>query len=137
MDRAAYATPDQEVAATVVRRAVRQVTSKRQVTLPKDFFDAAGIGSLVEITYDDEARTLVLRPYNTDDWRTAEHIIADLAAEGVPADKMAAAFAQRKAEMEAAIFHVCGEVDGELTKNPNAGRDYVAARLKELGQDGS
>ncbi len=135
MGRTAYATPDQGVATAVIRREVRQVTSKRQVTLPKEFFDAAGIGSLVEITYDDEARTLVLRPYNADDWHTAEHIIADLAAEGVSADQMAAAYAQRKAEIEAAICRACGEVHAELAKNPDAGKDHIAARLKELGQE--
>jgi len=131
----AYAMPEQEVTASMVKRVVRQVTSKRQVTIPKEFFEAIGIGELIELALDDEAKAIIIHPYKMDDWRVPEHIIEDLAAEGVPAEKMAAAFSGRKAEIEAAIGTASTEVDAELQENPNAGEDYIAARLKELGQD--
>lgn len=118
----------------MTRRVVRQVTSKRQVTIPKDFCEALGIGSLVEIVLDDESRTIVVRPYDADDWNIAEHIIEDLVAEGVPPSKLAAAFSRRKAEIEAAIHHACAGAGSALKKNPNAGRDYLAERLKEMEQ---
>lgn len=133
MAEEAYARPEQEEA-TMARRMVRQVTSKRQVTIPKEFCEAVGIDNLVEIVLDDESKTIVMRPYDADNWHIAEHIIEDLVAEGVPPAKLAAAFSRRKAEIEAAIHQVCAEAGSELKKNPNAGRDYLAERLKGMEQ---
>lgn len=136
MTRVAYAIPGREATTPMIRRVVRQVTSKRQVTIPKEFFEAAGIGALVEIVLDETTKTITMRAVNPDDWGVAERIIEDLAAEGVSAQDMPAAFTKRKAEIEAAIRRACDRVDRQLRENSHAGRDFLAARLKELEQNG-
>ena len=73
-----------------------------------------------------------MHPHDIDDWRVAEHITEDLIAEGVPPEQLPATFSRRKAEIEAAIHQACAEADAELWKNPNAGRDYLATRLKKM-----
>ena len=124
-----YAMPDGGSAA-MIRRAVRQVTSKRQVTIPKEMAEAVGIADSIELYLAEDNKTIIIKPLDTKNWSIAEDIIRDLAAEGVAAEDMAAAFSKRRSEIESVVERLNSEIDAELDKNPNSGREFLESLNK-------
>lgn len=129
MGKVTYAKPDRGRAA-MMRRAVRQVTSKRQVTIPKEMAEAVGIADSIELYLAEDNKTIIIKPLDTKNWSIAEDIIRDLAAEGVSAEDMAAAFAKRRAEIESAVERLNSEIDAELDRNPNSGSEFLESLSK-------
>ena len=114
----------------MIRRAVRQVTSKRQVTIPKEMAEAVGIADSIELYLAEDNKTIIIKPLDTKNWSIAEDIISDLAAEGVAAEDMAAAFSKRRSEIESVVERLNSEIDAELDKNPNSGREFLESLNK-------
>lgn len=121
----AYATPADAGGATVMKaREIRQVTRKRQVTIPKEMYDALGIKGLVEFQLlDDDA--LLVRPVRHEGFDLSVSILTDLLQEGFSGQGLIHAFQERKAELAGVIERLNKEVDEELRKNPNSGRQFM------------
>lgn len=76
------------------------VSSQRQITLPKEFFDEMGIGK--ELLVEFVGNRLVLRPVKEEEDFSVE-ILNELVAEGFSGEELVAEFTARKAQLEPAL----------------------------------
>lgn len=127
----AYTTTTIEGGGTLMRsREVRQVTKKRQITIPKEMADHIGLGQIVEMELlGDEA--IIIRPANSDNLDFSLQILGDLVKEGVSAIDIVEAFRQRKLELVHIIGQLNDEVDMEIRNNPGAGHEFIRQLLED------
>lgn len=84
------------------------VSEKRQITIPKHFFEKLGIGeSLICELRGDE---IVLRPAPTDD-DFSEDILRDLIQEGYEGEQLLTEFRKRKAQIRPAVEALIAKAD--------------------------
>lgn len=102
------------------------VSEKRQITIPKRFFDQLGIGNEVECVVQNGG--LFIRPVPASD-DFSEEILKDLLESGVPREHLLEAFQTKKKELRTAVQHMIADAD-EAAKNYD-GRDELA----ELWED--
>jgi bifunctional DNA-binding transcriptional regulator/antitoxin component of YhaV-PrlF toxin-antitoxin module len=134
MTELAYAKPDGlREERPMQKRVVRQVTGKRQLTIPKEMFEAAGLGDYIQITLDENK--IIIEPLSANKWSITEDIINDLATEGVSAQEMAKAYHKRRLELEVLIDGVNKEIDESFSANPDSGKQFLAGLLKEKPED--
>ena len=86
---------------TKMNRKVLTISSKRQITIPKKFYQLLGFGDEAEcIVHDD---TLIIRPIQTmAGGEFAEQILAELIKEGFSGDNLLAEFKKRQAQVRPA-----------------------------------
>ncbi|TMN18842.1 AbrB/MazE/SpoVT family DNA-binding domain-containing protein [Lentibacillus cibarius] len=85
-----------------------RVSEKRQITIPKRFFEQLGIEeSLICELRGDE---IVLRPAPTDE-DFSEDILKDLLQEGYEGDQLLTEFQKRKAQIRPAVETLIAEAD--------------------------
>lgn len=85
------------------------VSSKRQITIPLNYFNQLGIDSEVECYVRDNL--LVLRPIHKDDNWFAEEILRDLVAQGLSGDALLTAFSEKNKRMRKAVEMLIDEAD--------------------------
>ena len=117
-------------AAAMKKSVIRQVTDKRQITIPKEMFNAAGLGSLVELSLEQDG-AIMLRAVKDEGWNLAEDVLKGLVAEGLQGPELLSAFSKRYAEIESALDKLSIEVDAEIEANPDAGREFITKLLEE------
>ena len=127
----AYTPPTTERSGTLMRsREVRQVTKKRQITIPKEMADYIGLGQIVEIELlGDEA--IIIRPAGSDNLDFSIHILEDLVKEGVPQKDIVEAFRLKKLELAHTIGQLNDEVDMNIKNNPGAGHEFFRQLLED------
>ncbi|WP_240378133.1 AbrB/MazE/SpoVT family DNA-binding domain-containing protein [Bacillus piscicola] len=85
-----------------------RVSEKRQITIPKRFFEKLGIeGTLVCELRDNE---IVLRPAPTND-DFSEEILRDLVQEGYEGEELLTEFQKQKARIRPAVEDLIAEAD--------------------------
>ena len=86
----------------VLERKIVNISSKRQITLPKKFFSALNFGSEAECLLSEG--TIIIRPIEerTND-EFAEEILADLIKEGYSGEKLLTEFKVRQANIKKAL----------------------------------
>ncbi|TCP29052.1 hypothetical protein EV207_11388 [Scopulibacillus darangshiensis] len=84
------------------------VSEKRQITIPKRFFDQLGIGE--ELICELRGNEIVLRkvPKESD---FSENVLKDLVKEGYEGEQLLSEFRKRKAQIRPTVEHLIREAD--------------------------
>lgn len=86
------------------------VSSKRQISIPKEFYDALDIKD--EIIMEKINNNLVIRPANYDNHEDfTEDILRDLIAEGYPKDELVDKLKERREKMQPALERLITDAD--------------------------
>ena len=102
-----------------------RITGKRQVTIPKEFFDQLDMGTILHAYV--EGRRLVFEPVHSEDpMDFSQLIINDLVDEGLTGEALKAEFAKRREGMMAAMRELVVEARREFQSDsePN-GDDFM------------
>lgn len=95
-----------------------KITSKRQLTIPKDFYDRLNLGENVEIILDKDAITikkLKRTEENFDDY--SDLILKDLISEGYTGDDLLREFRLRKQFLPIAAQNMLQEIQEQVIKD--------------------
>lgn len=127
MTKSAYAVSVQERRHTAVEKYVR-ITGKRQVTIPKEFFDQLGMGNILR-AYIERGR-LVLEPVRVEDpMDFSQEIINDLADEGLTGEELKREFARRREGLLAAMNELVTEARKEALNGSEPDGDAFMEEL--------
>lgn len=86
------------------------ISSKRQITIPRKFFDALNFADEAECVV--RGNELILRPARTNSGgEFAEHILADLIASGLTGEELLREFKNRQAKVRPAVEAMIAEAD--------------------------
>lgn len=89
---------------------VVSISSKRQITIPRKFFDALNFADEAECVV--RGNELILRPARTNSGgEFAEHILADLIASGLTGEELLREFKNRQAKVRPAVEAMIAEAD--------------------------
>ena len=102
------------------------VSSKRQISIPKEFFDSLEIGSEVMIELD--GNCMIISPISESSDDFSEFILKDLIAEGYEGEELITEFSNRKSQIKPALSRMIVE------ERPKATR-YSANDLDSLFED--
>lgn len=97
-----------------------RVSDKRQITIPKSFFEKLNLGEEVECVFDKDRGEIIIRPSVKDD-DFSEFILADLIAQGYVGDALLSEFKYMKKQVRPAVERLIEEAD------------QAAAQLKGTG----
>lgn len=131
MGSSAYASPARAGEMIALKaREIRQITRKRQVTIPKEMCDALNIQGWVEFRLlDDE--TLLLKPVRPEGFDLSLSVLTDLVREGFEGEELVRAFQERKAALHGVIDRLSEEIDSELRRDPDAGPRFMNELLSD------
>lgn len=88
------------------------VSSKRQISIPKEFYDDLNIKN--EIIMEKINDNLVIKPADYDNYEDfTEEILRDLIAEGYPKDELVDKLKERKQKMQPALDRLIADTDNE------------------------
>ncbi|WP_074954025.1 AbrB/MazE/SpoVT family DNA-binding domain-containing protein [Alicyclobacillus macrosporangiidus] len=105
-----------------------RITGKRQVTIPKDFFDQLRMGSVLR-AYVEDGR-LVMEPVRVEDpMDFTQEIINDLADEGLTGEELKKEFARRREGMLAAMKKLVEESRKEALESSEPDGDAFMEEL--------
>jgi len=94
---------------TIMERKIINVTGKRQITIPRKFYEKLQFGKEIECFLTDDA--IVLRPLsNVDDGFTLE-ILRDLISQGYIGDELLSKFAEQRQSISKALGTLVDEAD--------------------------
>ena len=91
-----------------------KISSKRQITIPQQFFDSLGFADEAECSLKDGA--LIIRPVRQNGGEFAEQILADLLAQGYPGDELLAKFKDTQSKVRPAVERMIQEADALAMK---------------------
>ena len=91
-----------------------KISSKRQITIPQQFFDSLGFADEAECSLKDGA--LIIRPVRQNGGEFAEQILADLLAQGYQGDELLAKFKEAQSMVRPAVERMIQEADALATK---------------------
>ena len=86
-----------------------KISSKRQITIPQQFFDSLGFADEAECSLKDGA--LIIRPVRQNGGEFAEQILADLLAHGYQGDELLAKFKEAQSKVRPAVERMIQEAD--------------------------
>ena len=95
-----------------------KISSKRQITIPQQFFDSLGFADEAECSLKDGA--LIIRPVRQNGGEFAEQILADLLAQGYQGDELLAKFKEAQSKVRPAVEKMIQEAD-ELAAKKDGG----------------
>lgn len=107
------------------------VSSKRQISIPKEFYDAIGLGN--EITIELLNNRLVIRPVREESEDFSEEILSDLIDEGYKGEELKAAFAERRAMLTSAVDNLIEEARN--SKSYDSFEDMLEDTVDEEDED--
>lgn len=85
------------------------ISSKRQITLPLNFFETLHFGTKAECTmYDD---CIVIRPSESENTGFSEQILADLIKQGFSGEKLLSKFKEVSRKVRPAVNRMIAEAD--------------------------
>ena len=91
-----------------------KISSKRQITIPQQFFDSLGFADEAECSLKDGA--LIIRPVRQNGGEFAEQILADLLAQGYQGDELLAKFKETQSKVRPAVERMIQEADALAMK---------------------
>lgn len=91
-----------------------KISSKRQITIPQQFFDSLGFADEAECSLKDGA--LIIRPVRHNGSEFAEQILADLLAQGYQGDELLAKFKEAQSMVRPAVERMIQEADALASK---------------------
>lgn len=91
-----------------------KISSKRQITIPQQFFDSLGFADEAECSLKDGA--LIIRPVRQNGGEFAEQILADLLAQGYQGDELLAKFKEAQSKVRPAVERMIKEADAFAMK---------------------
>jgi len=100
------------------------VSSKRQITIPLQFYNELGIGSEVECFVKDDA--LVIKPVHDIDQSFAAEILDDLVEQGYQGKELVAKFKEVTGTVRKAVEKMIEEADELAAKLEDDGSSKVA-----------
>jgi bifunctional DNA-binding transcriptional regulator/antitoxin component of YhaV-PrlF toxin-antitoxin module len=108
-----------------------RVTSKRQLTIPKTYFDALSIGEQVKC-YLDGGR-LVIEPAHADEfWDFSTDILRELVAESYAGEDLLREFESRKCKVAQALERMVGDArDDVMAGRGRSAEDVFKALLDD------
>lgn len=86
-----------------------KISSKRQITIPQQFFNSLGFADEAECSLKDGA--LIIRPVRQNGGEFAEQILADLLAQGYQGDELLAKFKEAQSKVRPAVERMIQEAD--------------------------
>lgn len=91
-----------------------KISSKRQITIPQQFFDSLGFADEAECSLKDGA--LIIRPVRQNGGEFAEQILADLLTQGYQGDELLAKFKEAQSMVRPAVERMIQEADALASK---------------------
>lgn len=91
-----------------------KISSKRQITIPQQFFDSLGFADEAECSLKDGA--LIIRPVRQNGGEFAEQILADLLAQGYQGGELLAKFKEAQSKVRPAVERMIQEADAFAMK---------------------
>lgn len=91
-----------------------KISSKRQITIPQQFFDSLGFADEAECSLKDGA--LIIRPVRQNGGEFAEQILADLLEQGYQGDELLAKFKEAQSKVRPAVERMIQEADAFAMK---------------------
>ena len=95
-----------------------KISSKRQVTIPQQYFDYLGFGKEAECILKDGE--LIIKPVKNNGGEFAEEILADLLAQGYAGDELLAQFKAAQSKVRPAVEKLIDEADKLAMKKDGA-----------------
>ena len=86
-----------------------KISSKRQITIPQQFFDSLGFADEAECSLKDGA--LIIRPVRQNGGEFAEQILADLIRQGYSGEELLEKFKQTQRKIRPAVEAMLAEAD--------------------------
>ena len=83
------------------------VSSKRQISIPKEFYDDLGIGD--EVVMEVKNNSLIIKPIKEGFEDFSEEILKELVSEGYEGEDLLAEFSNRKSMIKPAIERIIAE----------------------------
>jgi bifunctional DNA-binding transcriptional regulator/antitoxin component of YhaV-PrlF toxin-antitoxin module len=91
------------------------ISDKRQITIPKEYYDKLGLGKKAKCFYDEKSGAILICPISDND-DLSEFILADLISEGYTGQSLYDEFVRRKNGIRPAVERLIAEVD-EAARN--------------------
>ena len=91
-----------------------KISSKRQITIPQQFFDSLGFADEAECSLKDGA--LIIRPVRQNGGEFTEQILADLLEQGYQGDELLAKFKEAQSKVRPAVERMIQEADAFAMK---------------------
>ena len=91
-----------------------KISSKRQITIPQQFFDSLGFADEAECSLKDGA--LIIRPVRQNGGEFAEQILADLLEQGYQGDELLVKFKEAQSKVRPAVERMIQEADAFAMK---------------------
>lgn len=91
------------------RKTIR-ISEKRQITIPRKYFEALGFGSEAECLL--RGNEIVLRPLQPAGGEFAEQILTELVAKGLSGDALLDAFRQEQKKIRPAVEAMLSDAQG-------------------------
>jgi len=104
-----------------------RVSEKRQITIPKKFFEKLNLGDEVECFLRPDKNEIVIRPVRQET-EFAEEILADLIKKGYSGQNLLDEFKRIRAKIRPAVKHLIEEAEQKAKKLKGSGDD----EMKEL-----
>ena len=95
-----------------------KISSKRQITIPQQYFDYLGFGKEAECILKDGE--LIIKPVKNNGGEFAEEILADLLAQGYAGDELLAQFKAAQSKVRPAVEKLIDEADKLAMKKDGA-----------------
>lgn len=108
----------------VMERKIINVSKKRQITIPLQFYEHLGLGSQVECSLENGA--VVIRPLYKEPSDFSVEILKDLVSQGYSGDELVQRFAVESKNIKTAVAHMLEEA------NAIAAGDKPAANFNDV-----
>ena len=95
-----------------------KISSKRQITIPQQYFDYLGFDKEAECILKDGE--LIIKPVKNNGGEFAEEILADLLAQGYAGDELLAQFKAAQSKVRPAVEKLIDEADKLAMKKDGA-----------------
>ena len=95
-----------------------KISSKRQITIPQQYFDYLGFGKEAECILKDGE--LIIKPVKNNGGEFAEEILADLLAQGYAGDELLSQFKAAQSKVRPAVEKLIDEADKLAMKKDGA-----------------
>ncbi len=95
-----------------------RITSKRQLTIPKAFFDAIGFNNQAECIL--KGNEIVIKPVSDNSGYFASQILKDLVSQGYEGNQLIAKFEETQSKIRPAIEKMLSEADKVVVGDTNS-----------------
>lgn len=102
----------------IVNRKIINVSKKRQITIPIDFFKHLNISHEVECSLEGDA--IIIRPFHIKSSEFSVEILKDLVSQGYSGDELVKQFEAQNKNIRRAVGHMLEEADEIITNQKSS-----------------